>query len=70
VQNAVSNTAGIIAPIATGQMVLASGHYALALWVTGGVAMVGVVAWLAIVPRAQPIRWSRSGAGREAPGLV
>lgn len=70
VQNAVSNTAGIIAPIATGQMVLASGHYALALWVTGGVAMVGVVAWLAIVPRAQPIHWSRSGGGREAPGLV
>jgi len=28
------------------------------------------VAWLAIVPRAQPIHWSRSGGGREAPGLV
>jgi MFS family permease len=64
VQNAVGNTAGILAPIVTGYLVQASGHYALALWVTGGVAMVGLVAWLVLVPAAEPVDWSRTGAAQ------
>ncbi|MBV8308418.1 MAG: MFS transporter, partial [Gammaproteobacteria bacterium] len=68
VQNAASNTAGIIAPIVTGTLVEASGHYTLALWVTGGVALVGLFAWLVIVPFVEPVDWSAQGAAAlEAP---
>jgi MFS family permease len=70
VQNAVSNTAGILAPIVTGYLVQASGHYTLALWVAGAVALVGVVAWLVIVPAVEPVDWSRAGARiGDAPAL-
>jgi MFS family permease len=61
VQNAVSNTAGIVAPIVTGYLVQSSGHYALALWVTGGVALLGLVSWTLIVPPVEPVDW---GAAR------
>jgi len=70
VQNAVSNTAGILAPIVTGYLVQASGHYTLALWVGGGVALLGLVAWVVIVPPVEPVDWSLAG-GRvcDAPAL-
>jgi MFS family permease len=58
VQNGVGNTAGIFAPVVTGALVTAaSGDYTVALWVTGGVALVGFVAWLALVPHIQPVEW-------------
>ncbi len=70
VQNAFSNTAGILAPIVTGYLVQASGHYTLALWVGGGVALLGLVAWVVIVPPVEPVDWSLAG-GRvcNAPAL-
>jgi MFS family permease len=59
VQNGVGNTAGILAPVVTGALVTAgSGHYAVALWVTGAVALVGLAAWLALVPQIQPVDWN------------
>jgi MFS family permease len=68
VQNAVSNTAGIIAPIVTGALVQASGHYTLALWVTGCVALSGVLGWLVIVPEVEPVDWRAGRAtALEAP---
>ncbi|MGH7750178.1 MAG: MFS transporter, partial [Candidatus Dormibacteria bacterium] len=57
VQNAVGNTAGIVAPITTGYLVQASGHYTLALWVAGAVALAGLLAWLVIVPAVEPVDW-------------
>jgi len=68
VQNAASNTAGIVAPIVTGALVQTSGHYTLALWVTGAVALSGLLGWLVIVPEVEPIDW-RAGrtAALEAP---
>lgn len=63
-QNAVSNTAGILAPSVTGFLVKASGgHYTLALWVTGGVALLGLLAWLVVVPPVEPVDWTHSRAG-------
>ena len=67
VQNAVGNTAGIIAPIATGALVQASGHYTLALWVTGAVALLGLIGWLVIVPPVEPVGWRAGGGALEAP---
>jgi MFS family permease len=63
-QNAVSNTAGIFAPAVTGYLIkYDGGHYTLALWVTGTVALLGLVAWLFVVPPVEPVDWS---AGRSA----
>jgi MFS family permease len=71
VQNAISNTAGILAPIVTGQLVLAAGgHYALALWVTGAVALLGLLGWLVIVPQVRPVDWSQIARGREGPAPI
>jgi len=65
-QNAVSNTAGILAPSVTGYLIqYDGGHYTVALWVTGGIALLGLLAWLAVVPPVEPVDWS--GADRTLP---
>jgi MFS family permease len=68
-QNAASNTAGFLAPSVTGWLVkYDGGHYTLALWVTGVVALLGLIAWLVVVPRVEPVDWSRTAAmNRSAP---
>jgi sugar phosphate permease len=68
VQNATSNTAGIIAPIVTGYLLQASGHYTLALWVTGAVALTGLLAWLVIVPAVEPVDWRHATAATAVAG--
>ncbi|HYC10423.1 MAG TPA: hypothetical protein VEC10_12345, partial [Steroidobacteraceae bacterium] len=62
VQNAVSNTAGIVAPLAAGYLARATGHYTAALWVAGVIALIGLLAWVVVVPPVQPIDWSRYGS--------
>jgi MFS transporter, ACS family, D-galactonate transporter len=60
-QNAISNTAGILAPSVTGYLVQQNGgHYTLALWVTGGVALLGLLAWFVVVPVVNPVDWTRA----------
>jgi MFS family permease len=67
-QNAVSNTAGILAPSVTGFLVKANGgHYTVALWVTGGVALLGLLAWLVVVPPVEPVDWTRKVTRSPAP---
>jgi len=62
-QNAVSNTAGILAPSVTGYLVkINGGHYTVALWVTGAVALLGLLAWLIVVPAVEPVEWQHSAA--------
>ena len=64
-QNAVSNVAGILAPIVAGYLAEATGHYTAALYVAGVIALVGMFAWVVIVPPVEPVDWSREqGAGR------
>ena len=67
VQNAVSNTAGVVAPLATGYLVEATGHYGGALWLAGIVALLGLVGWVFIVPPVQPVQWNLS---KESPAPV
>lgn len=70
-QNAISNTAGILAPSVTGYLVQQNGgHYTLALWVTGGVALLGLLAWFVVVPVVDPVDWSRARAARPGPRAV
>jgi MFS family permease len=56
-QNAVGNVAGISAPIVTGYIVQATGHYAAAFVVASVIALVGVFAWLVLMPTVAPVRW-------------
>jgi len=66
-QNALSNTAGILAPSVTGYLVKHNGgHYTLALWVTGAVALLGLLAWFFVVPPVEPVDWSRDAGARAA----
>ena len=68
-QNAISNTAGILAPAVTGYLVQRNGgHYTLALWVTGGVALLGLLAWFVVVPVVEPVDWRPRGISAPAPG--
>ena len=70
VQNALSNVAGMVAPVVAGYLAEATGHYDAALWLAGGVALSGLLAWLAIVPAVQPVQWSAAAEGpAPAPGL-
>jgi MFS family permease len=67
-QNAISNTAGILAPSVTGYLVQQNGgHYTLALWVTGGVALLGLLAWFVVVPPVEPVQWGQPRGPRDAP---
>ena len=70
VQNALSNVAGMVAPVVAGYLAEATGHYDAALWLAGAVALGGIFAWLMIVPPVRPVQWSAGEAGRlPAPGL-
>lgn len=69
VQNAVSNTAGVVAPLVAGYLAEATGHYTAALWFAGVVALAGIVAWVAIVPPVRPVQWRIStGSPARVPG--
>jgi MFS family permease len=58
-QNAVANVAGILAPIVAGYLAEATGHYTAALYVAGVIALVGMFAWVVVVPRVEPVDWTR-----------
>jgi MFS family permease len=64
-QNSVGNFAGIVAPLLTGVVVDRTGEYSLAFVVVGAVLLVGAVAWGAVIPRVEPVRWSDELAGTE-----
>ena len=67
-QNALSNTAGVLAPALTGWLVERDGgHYTLALWVTGGVALLGLLAWFVVVPPVEPVDWTVTRSPAPAP---
>ena len=56
-QNAVGNLAGILAPLLTGVVVDRTGEYFWAFVVVGAVLLIGAVAWGAVIPRVEPVRW-------------
>ncbi len=62
VQNAVANVAGIVAPVAAGYLVEATGHYTAALYMAGVIALIGMFAWVVIVPPVEPVDWSLAAA--------
>jgi MFS family permease len=58
VQNALANSAGIVAPLAAGYLAKATGHYTAPLYLAGVIALLGLLAWVVIVPPVRPIDWT------------
>ena len=57
-QNCVGNLAGIVAPAITGFLVDRTGHFYSAFGLGIAVALIGVVSWIAVVPRIAPLDWT------------
>ena len=63
-QNSVANASGMVAPVVTGYLVQQTGNYSMALLVSAVVGLIGLVAWLVVLPRVEPIDWSADSALR------
>ncbi len=57
-QNCIGNLAGIVGPAITGLMVDRTGHFYSAFALAIAVALIGVVSWIAVVPRIAPLDWT------------
>ncbi len=51
IQNSLGNLPGIIAPWLTGYIIQSTGHYTNAFVVAAGVSLLGLIGWIAMVPR-------------------
>jgi MFS family permease len=61
IQNSLGNLAGIVAPAATGFIVQSTGHFTNAFLVAAAVSVLGLVGWIAMVPRLAALRWGDVG---------
>ena len=63
VQNCLGNVSGIVAPILTGAIIDATGKFQLAFLAAAGVAAVGLLCWMVVIRRIEPIDWSQEETG-------
>jgi MFS family permease len=59
-QNCFGNVSGIVAPILTGAIIDATGHFELAFLAAAAVAAVGLVCWMLVIHRIEPLVWSEA----------
>jgi nitrate/nitrite transporter NarK len=59
-KNAIGNLGGAVSPIVTGWIVGRTGSYNNAFAVAAIVLVVGVFAYLLLIPRIEPVAWERS----------
>lgn len=64
VQNACGNVAGIVAPTLTGVLLDATGTFSSAFLLAGALNLLGIVGWVWLLPRVQPIDWSQAALER------
>jgi len=62
VQNCAGNVAGIVAPWLTGVVVDATGQYVWAFVIAGSVALTGLLGWVVIIRKVEPLDWSSAKA--------
>jgi cyanate permease len=60
VQNGCGNLAGVLAPLLTGILLDATGHFSSAFILAGGLNVLGLIGWLWMLPRIEPLDWSRT----------
>jgi MFS family permease len=59
VQNMWGNVAGFLAPIATGLIVGATGSYQYAFLLAAAVNVLGLIGWVLMLPKIEPIQWRK-----------
>ena len=70
IQNLMGNVSGMVGPWLTGAIVESTGHFQYAFFLGAGVATLGTCAWLLILPKIGPIRWSGARSGTAIPGTA
>jgi MFS family permease len=58
VHNCVGALAGILAPAVTGVLVDTTGQFASSFALAAAVSIIGLVAWLVVLPKIVPLRWA------------
>jgi MFS family permease len=67
IQNSIGNVPGMISPALTGFIVQHTGHYELAFVAAAVMSALGIVGWIGMVPRLEPLAWrftAANGVGR------
>jgi MFS family permease len=62
IQNGAGNLAGVLSPAITGVLVDLTGHFGTAFVLTGALNVLGLIGWLWMLPRIQPLDWSQAAA--------
>jgi cyanate permease len=60
IQNGFGNLAGIFAPMITGVLFDVTGHFASAFVLAGALNVLGLIGWVWMLPRIEPLDWSRA----------
>jgi MFS family permease len=60
-QNVSGLMAGVVAPLVTGFIVDRTGQFYLAVMVSAGMLLLAAVAYGALIPRIEPVRWTDDG---------
>jgi MFS family permease len=63
IQNMVGNCAGVLAPIATGLIVQATGSFTGAFALAAALSVAGVACWSLVLRRVEPLAWGPARAG-------
>jgi MFS family permease len=59
IQNSLGNLAGIVAPLVTGFVVQSTGHFTNAFLAAAAMSMLGLIGWLWMLPKLEPLAWRR-----------
>jgi MFS family permease len=57
IQNSIGNVPGMISPALTGFIVQHTGHYELAFVACAAMSALGIVGWIGLVPKLEPLAW-------------
>jgi MFS family permease len=66
VQNACGNLAGVFAPAITGVLLDATGRFSSAFLLASALNVLGLIGWLWMLPRIEPLDWSRAADATRA----
>jgi MFS family permease len=62
IQNSVGNIPGMISPVVTGFIVQRTGHYELAFVAAAVMSALGIIGWVTMVPKLEPLAWRFAAA--------